>query len=134
MLWDMIRYENYDETSPYNRDAANWIKNQIHYRLPLDPRPLRDRKAGYGEPIAADIVADKPKAKTKVKKESSAGRWRGGSTAEAPPVRTPPTPTPRPVPQPVEAEVIFLDDGPSQPRPMVVPAQSREEGGIVFIE
>jgi hypothetical protein len=132
MLWDMIRYENYDETSPYNRDAANWIKNQIHYRLPLDPRPLRDRKAGYGEPIAADIVADKPKAKTKVKKESSAGSRRGGSAAGTPPpVRTPPTP--RPVPQPIEAEVIFLDDRPDL-RPLAVPAQSREEGGIVFIE
>jgi ubiquitin-protein ligase len=135
MLWDMIRYENYDETSPYNRDAANWIKNQIHYRLPLDPRPLRDRKAGYAVPISAEIVADKPKSKTKVKKESSAGRWKEGSSSGTPsPPRTLPAPPPRPAPPPVEAEVIFLDDGPSQPRPMVVPAQSREEGGIVFIE
>src|SRR5262245_50812535 len=134
MLWDMIRYENYDETSPYNRDAANWIKNQIHYRLPLDARPLRDRKAGYAEPIAADIVADAPKPKSKVKKESSAGSRRGRSSAGTPPVRTEPPPLPRPAPPPVEPEVIFLDDGPSLPRPAVVPAQSREEGGIVFIE
>ncbi len=136
MLWDMIRYENYDETSPYNRDAANWIKNQIHYRLPLDPRPLRDRKAGFADPIAADIVADAPKPKAKVKKESSAGsrRWRS-SPERTPPVRTEPSPPPpRPVPPPVEADVIFLDEGPSQPRPAIVPAASREEGGIVFIE
>ncbi|MCI0360667.1 MAG: hypothetical protein L0211_19495 [Planctomycetaceae bacterium] len=132
MLWDMIRYENYDETSPYNREAAGWIKNQIHYRLPLDPRPLRDRKAGYAEPIAADIVADAPKFKGKVKKESSAGNRRGRSSAGTPPVRT--EPAPRPVPPPVEPEVIFLDDGPSLPRPATVPAQAREEGGIVFIE
>jgi hypothetical protein len=141
MLWDMIRYENYDETSPYNRDAANWIKNQIHYRLPLDPRPLRDRKAGYADPIAADILADEPKPKAKVKKESSAGsrhaRSSSGrsSSGRAPPVRTePPAPPARPAPLPVEAEVIFLDDGPSPSRPTIVPAASREEGGIVFIE
>lgn len=137
MLWNMIRYENYDETSPYNRDAANWIKNQIHYRLPLDPRPLRDRKAGYADPIAADILADEPKAKpkTKVKKESSAGSRRWRTSGGTPPVRTEPAPAPpRPAPLPVEAEVIFLDDGPSQPRPLAPAAQSREEGGIMFIE
>jgi len=78
MLWDMIRYQNYDETSPYNREAANWIKNQIHYRLPLDSRPLRDRKAGYATPLAAEVVADKHKPK--VKKEKADSRWRGGSS------------------------------------------------------
>jgi hypothetical protein len=135
MLWDMIRYENYDETSPYNREAANWVKNQIHFRLPLDQRPLRDRKAGYADPLAADLVADKPKPKAK--KEES--RWRGSPSQASTPVArqsTPPpvrTPAPQPA-QPIEAEVIFLDDGPSLPRPAVVPAASREEGGIVFIE
>ena len=132
MLWDMIRYENYDETSPYNREAAAWIKNQIHYRLPLDPRPLRDRKAGYATPLAAEVVAEKPKAK---KKDKSDSRWRGGSSADTtPPVRTPPAPVPGPA-HPIDAEVIFLDDSPSPPRRPAVPAaQSREEGGIMFIE
>ncbi len=46
MLWDMVRYENYDETSPYNREAALWSKTQTQYVLPLDKRPLRDRLAG----------------------------------------------------------------------------------------
>jgi ubiquitin-protein ligase len=45
MLWDMIRYENYDETSPYNREAAAWAKNQTYYSLPIDRRPLRDKLA-----------------------------------------------------------------------------------------
>jgi hypothetical protein len=135
MLWDMIRYQNYDETSPYNREAANWIKNQIHFRLPLDQRPLRDRKAGYATPLAAEVLSDKPKPK---KKDQADSRWRvasaaGGSSAPvAPPVRTPVMPAPQP--QPVEAEVIFLDDSPSPPRRPAVPAQSREEGGIMFIE
>jgi hypothetical protein len=43
MLWDMIRFENFDETSPYNREAAAWAKNQTFFRLPIDDRPLRDK-------------------------------------------------------------------------------------------
>jgi len=29
MLWDMIRFENFDETSPYNREAAAWAKKPV---------------------------------------------------------------------------------------------------------
>lgn len=43
MLWDMIRYQNYDVDSPYNREAALWAKNQTRFQLPVDERPLRDR-------------------------------------------------------------------------------------------
>lgn len=43
MLWDMIRYKNYDVMSPYNREAALWAREQKDFALPLDPRPLRDR-------------------------------------------------------------------------------------------
>jgi hypothetical protein len=43
MLWDMLRYANYDVNSPYNREAAHWAKIQTQYQLPLDQRPLRDR-------------------------------------------------------------------------------------------
>lgn len=43
MLWDMIRYANYDPNSPYNWRAAQWIRVQTQYSLPLDNRPLRDR-------------------------------------------------------------------------------------------
>jgi ubiquitin-protein ligase len=46
MLWDMIRYQNFDVESPYNREAALWAKTQRSYRLPVDVRPLRDRVAG----------------------------------------------------------------------------------------
>lgn len=42
MLWDMIRYKNYDTESPFNRDAASWAKHQQDYGFPIDPRPLRD--------------------------------------------------------------------------------------------
>lgn len=45
MLWDMIRYENFDVDSPYNREAALWVKEQTVYRFPVDPRPIRDKLA-----------------------------------------------------------------------------------------
>ena len=45
MLWDMIRYQNFDVESPYNREAAYWAKTQERFRLPLDTRPVRDRVA-----------------------------------------------------------------------------------------
>ncbi len=46
MLWDMIRYKNLDVESPYNREAASWVKTQKTYAFPIDARPLRDRLAG----------------------------------------------------------------------------------------
>ncbi len=57
MLWDMIRYVNYDVESPYNREAALWARTQTEYRFPVDSRPLRDKlarssrdAAGAGQP------------------------------------------------------------------------------------
>jgi len=43
MLWDMIRYKNFDSESPYNREAALWAKTQSHYQFPIDGRSIRDR-------------------------------------------------------------------------------------------
>ncbi len=40
MLWDMLRYHNYDIRSPYNRDAALWVANQTD-----DPVPDRSTTA-----------------------------------------------------------------------------------------
>ena len=48
MLWDIIRYHNFDVESPYNREAALWVRSQDQLNLPLDDRPLRDRLAGWG--------------------------------------------------------------------------------------
>ncbi|MCA9177151.1 MAG: hypothetical protein KDB14_21830 [Planctomycetales bacterium] len=45
MLWDMVRYANFDVESPYNREAAHWARTQTEFRLPLDARPIRDRIA-----------------------------------------------------------------------------------------
>jgi ubiquitin-protein ligase len=134
MLWDMIRYENYDETSPYNREAALWTKTQSEYVLPLDERPLRDRLAGYEtqERVVEATVAEPRPAKPQPPPPSQAvtqapnGRWHyspaTGSRVQpvypqqvrpaAPPVvRTPPRPVARPAPAAAadDGGVIFLD-------------------------
>lgn len=46
MLWDMIRYKNFDTESPYNRDAALWAKTQTDFVFPIDKRSIRDRISG----------------------------------------------------------------------------------------
>jgi ubiquitin-protein ligase len=53
MLWDMVRYHNYDIRSPYNRDAALWVAQQQSFRFPTDERPLRDLRAALGRIPAA---------------------------------------------------------------------------------
>ncbi len=51
MLWDMIRYENFDVDSPYNREAALWAKTQRQFPLPIDTRPLRDKLGAVESPV-----------------------------------------------------------------------------------
>jgi len=46
MLWDMIRYKNFDTESPYNREAALWAKTQTDFPFPIDKRSVRDRISG----------------------------------------------------------------------------------------
>jgi len=43
MLWDMIRYANFDTKSPYNYKAARWVEQQSLFQFPLDERSLRDQ-------------------------------------------------------------------------------------------
>ena len=45
MLWEMIRYKNFDVESPYNREAALWAKTQTDYKFPVDARSIRDKVA-----------------------------------------------------------------------------------------
>lgn len=64
MLWDMIRYQNFDVDSPYNREAAHWARTQTDYRLPLDPRPLRNLtlRPPPGGSLPADLPSPSPRA------------------------------------------------------------------------
>ncbi|MHB1558255.1 MAG: ubiquitin-conjugating enzyme E2 [Isosphaeraceae bacterium] len=59
MLWDMLRYHNYDIRSPYNREAALWVAQQQAIRFPTDARPLRDLRAALGR---VDATSAKPAA------------------------------------------------------------------------
>lgn len=106
MLWDMIRYANYDPNSPYNRDAAIWAKQQKEHRFPLDARPIRD------------LIAHHKRAPAVPK--TTATSWKSLTTAApatpAPaPMAVAPVPT-APVPvatrNPVAAtdEIVFLDE------------------------
>ncbi len=65
MLWDMLRYHNYDIRSPYNRDAALWVAQQQLIRFPTDARPLRDLRAALGRVAgsAAESSASRSSAK-----------------------------------------------------------------------
>ncbi len=58
MLWDMIRMKNYDVNSPYNREAAAWIRDQTVLSLPLDLRPLRNRVQVLAPPGVSTRTAD----------------------------------------------------------------------------
>ena len=144
MLWDMIRYENYDETSPYNREAALWAKTQSQYQLPLDERPLRDRLAGY-EPQPGSLVlpamvaqpADKNAAQPippplpqqaaapqPVYPQSASGRW---SYSPQAPLAAPAPVRPAAVPPVVRTPLR----PPTPVRPAPVPAIDE---GVTFID
>ena len=47
MLWDMVRYHNYDIRSPYNRDAALWVASQTTFHFP-------DRFTAAARPASGD--------------------------------------------------------------------------------
>ena len=60
MLWDMIRYKNFDSDSPYNREAAMWAKVQNDFQFPIDQRSIRDRlgaQEAEALPEASPVVA-----------------------------------------------------------------------------
>jgi ubiquitin-protein ligase len=61
MLWDMIRYKNFDPESPYNRQAALWAKQYATARFPIDPRPIRN-KIATASAFPAGVSTAPPKA------------------------------------------------------------------------
>lgn len=110
MLWDMIRYKNFDIESPYNREAAVWTKQQAHYAFPVDHRPLRNQIEKAAEPV--------PSETTSHPSDSNASSSALGQ----------PAPTSQP-------DVQFLD--PATPDPSATTENAAEENGdndIMFIE
>lgn len=128
MLWDMIRYQNFDVNSPYNREAAAWAKTQHDMRLPVDPRPLRDRTASKSVdfPAAASSPAAALAKKPPIVRPTVPP---SRSPFGAPPMTTPSTPVVA-APRRVEPtpDVLFLDPEP------VGAAASAGDGEIMFLE
>ena len=123
MLWDMVRYQNYDEKSPYNREAALWIKMQTRYRMPLDNRPLRD--------VVAKRVAVAPAAQLgSIPPLPSLAPLDSATVPLRPRLDIPPALVPSPHLREEESGVTFL----APPREQVVPAELAEgDDGILFI-
>ena len=106
MLWEMIRYQNFDVESPYNREAAIWAKQQREHGLPVDPRPIRDK-------VAAGMVQGAVTPK----------QQRTPMNFVPPPPVAPPAP-----PQP---DMIFLDDNGIVEAEVIEPDQDAD---ILFID
>lgn len=117
MLWDMIRYANYDVDSPYNREAAQWTREQRSYPFPIDSRPIRhhtdDIKPTPRDRTAADYrledIGDSPFRSTP----------QGGIQAVVPGVPSP-------------QDIVFMEDEVVDAE--IVPAEATGESDILFID
>ena len=103
MLWDMVRYANYDPKSAYNYAAGRWSETQSQVEFPVDPRPLRDRLAK----IAGDNIiqfreagAAPPKEAPPIVKPPEEDVLIIDDSTPSPPVRTSPRPAPPAAPRP----------------------------------
>jgi hypothetical protein len=100
MLWDMIRFANYDVASPYNRSAADWTRTQTQFTFPLDKRSLRDKSGRAAEnPVVQGLPTDPPRAAI-ILAEAPAPGEDVIFLEEAPP---------RPNPRPPEQGIVFLE-------------------------
>jgi ubiquitin-protein ligase len=93
MLWDMVRYANYDPKSAYNYAAGRWCETQTQYDFPLDARTLRDRMT---KTIGDNIIRFSERGKP-------------GVTPDPPPREAPP------IVRPVEEDILIINDDPPAP-------------------
>ncbi len=105
MLWDMVRYANYDPKSAYNYEAGRWCESQTQWDFPVDPRPIRDK---IGQTVGDNVVTLEIVNPT--------------PTKEAPPI----------TPEVVEEDIMVIDDQ-TRPEPPPRPARPRDED-ILIIE
>ena len=89
MLWDMVRYANYDPKSAYNYAAGRWSETQTQYDLPLDARNLRDRLT---KTVGDNII-----------------RFSSPSGAPAPAAQAVPREAP-PIVRPPEEDILIIND------------------------
>ena len=120
MLWEMVRYANYDPKSAYNYAAGRWSETQTQYDFPVDRRNVRDRLT---RTIGDNVIkfGDPPKD-------------------QKPSTATAPARAPAPVSSsPADDDILVIDDDtpPVPPRPAPVmrprPAPADDED-ILIIE
>ncbi len=121
MLWDMVRYANYDPKSAYNYAAGRWSETQTQYDFPLDPRNLRDRMTKtvgdniikFSSPSAsASPATPAPREAPAIVKppEEDILIINDDTPAVPPPPRTaPPTFRPQPRPRPADDDVLIIE-------------------------
>lgn len=120
MLWDMVRYSNYDPKSAYNYAAGRWSETQTQFDFPLDPRNLRDRMT---KTIGDNVIRFSEPGKS----SSAASPAAPAPLKEAPPIVKPPE----------EDILIINDDTPARPvtpqfRPQPRPRSADDD--ILIIE
>src|SRR6185369_8712968 len=96
MLWDMVRYSNYDPKSAYNYAAGRWCETQTQFDFPLDPRNLRDRMT---KTVGDNVIRFSDPAAAKA----------APALKEAPPIV-----------KPAEEDILIIDDD-TPPRPPAAP-------------
>jgi ubiquitin-protein ligase len=98
MLWEMVRYANFDPKSAYNYAAGRWSETQSQFDFPLDSRSIRDRLT---KTIGDNII-----------KFSEPGKGAPSpEPREAPPIVKPP-----------EEDILIIDDSTPSPPPPHRPA------------
>jgi ubiquitin-protein ligase len=103
MLWDMVRYANFDPKSAYNYAAGRWSETQTQFDFPVDPRAMRDRMV----------------------KTQGDNIIRFSDPGQAPPKEAPP------IVVPAEEDVLVIDDATLEPpappplRPVSFPPRPR---------
>jgi ubiquitin-protein ligase len=88
MLWDMVRYANYDPKSAYNYAAGRWSETQTQYDFPLDPRNLRDRMT---KTVGDNVI--------RFSADPNAAKVPAAPPREAPPIVKPP-----------EEDILIIND------------------------
>ena len=96
MLWDMVRYANYDPKSAYNYAAGRWSETQAGFQMPVDTRGLRDR---VQRTVGDNVIEFRAPA---------------SPAKEAPPIVKPP-----------EEDILIIDDATPAPRPAAPPTRPR---------
>ncbi len=124
MLWDMVRYANFDPKSAYNYAAGRWSETQSQFELPVDPRSMRDRLVKcvgdnviqFREPGTASAPAGAPAASTVreappiVLPPQEDVLVINDETPEPPPLRAVPRPPPQAAPRrPADDDVLIIE-------------------------